>query len=262
MCDEGNGTRNIKLIIAYDGTEFCGWQRQGKETQSLSSKCIRTVQGELEQALEKLHKHPVRLTGSGRTDSGVHAAGQCANFFTDIKSMEAPCFVPALNSLLSKDIRIIEARETLDDFHARFDAKSRTYRYYIKSEALPWERRYCLPLRRRPALKRLNEMAALLRGETDCSVFAAAGDKSKSRHRYIFNAAFFTEADKIVFEISANAFLWMMVRSILGTILRCEKKGLGAPEFKKILDSRERRLAGPTAPPNGLFLWTIDYYRG
>jgi tRNA pseudouridine38-40 synthase len=248
------GSRNIRLLIAYDGTDFSGWQRQDGN---------RTVQGEIEGALEKLHKEKVRLTGSGRTDAGVHAAGQTANFYTSIRNMEAPRFVPALNSILPRDIRILEARETCPDFHARFDARSRTYRYYISCgpSVMPWELRYSWQLRRRPRLKALNACAALLRGELDCSAFTGSGDTSKSRSRYISHASFFIEGGKLVFEITANAFLWKMVRSVTGTLIHCEEKNAGPETFGKIISSRDRSLAGPTAPPNGLFLWKIEYYR-
>ena len=247
-------TRNIKLILAYDGTDFSGWQRQGPE---------RTVQGIVEAALEKLHKEPVALTGSGRTDAGVHAAAQAANFYTTIKSMEAGRFVPALNSLLPHDVRVLEAAETRQDFHARFDARQRTYRYYFitRKECLPWELRYAWHIRRQPNIAALNEYARLFRGEMDCSAFAVPGDKSKSRDRYISGASFFIEGGRLVFEISANAFLWKMVRSIAGTLLRFEEESISPGYLKEIIESRNRRLTGPTAPPQGLFLWKVDYYR-
>ena len=248
--------RNIRLLLSYDGTDFFGWQSQGEDRQ-------RTVQGTIEKALEKLHKTHVTLIGSGRTDTGVHAAGQTANFYTSIQSMEAARFVPALNSLLPHDVRVLEARETCQDFHARFDARQRTYRYYfiIRREVLPWELRYAWRLKRQPDIRRLNEYARLFRGEMDCTAFSVPGDESKSRSRYISGASFFIEGEKLVFEISANAFLWKMVRSIAGTLIRCDEKGLSAVELQKIIESRNYALSGPTAPPEGLFLWKIDYYR-
>ena len=259
--------RNIRLLIAYDGTDYLGWQRQGgngvsAEEQS-ASPFTGTIQGLIEDALGKLHKTPVPLTGSGRTDSGVHAAGQIANFYTSIDSMEAERFVPALNSLLPGDIRILEARETRPDFHARFDARQRTYRYFFITdrEPMPWESRYAWPLRRQPDLAKLNEYARLFRGEMDCSSFCVPGDKSLSRHRYISGASFYMEGGKLVFEISANAFLWKMVRSVAGTLIRSEKKGLSMDDLRKIIGSGDCNLAGPTAPAQGLFLWKIDYYR-
>ncbi|MCL1815054.1 MAG: tRNA pseudouridine(38-40) synthase TruA [Treponema sp.] len=250
--------RNIQLLIAYDGTDFSGWQRQdGDKTKQKT----RTVQGEIERALEIIHKTPVALIGSGRTDSGVHARAQCANFYTPITSMEAPRFVPALNSILPRDIRIMEARESPEGFHSRFDARSRTYRYFFISHrpALPMEKRYALQLWRQPDLSLLNDYCRLLRGEFDCTIFAAAADKSVSRRRYIYSAFFFPERDRIVFEIRANAFLWKMVRSMAGTLLFYEEKKLNAEAFYQIITSGKREMAGPTLPPEGLILWNVDY---
>jgi len=258
LCKENtdpSGLRNIRLLLAYDGTDFLGWQRQEEGS--------RTVQGVIEDALRKLHREPVVLTGSGRTDTGVHAAAQVANFYTSIRSMEAERFVPALNSLLPRDVRVLEARETRQDFHARFDARIRTYRYYYITgrEALPWEQRYAWRLGRQPDIARLNDYARLFRGEMDCTAFAIPGDKSKSRSRYISGASFFTEGSRLVFEISANAFLWKMVRSIAGTLIRFDEKELDSTYLQQVIKSGERKLTGPVAPPHGLFLWKIEYYR-
>ena len=252
---------NIRLTIAYDGTGFLGWQRQERREKTALVGTARTVQGVIEDALEKLHKGPVVLTGSGRTDTGVHAAAQVANFYTSIKSMEASRFVPALNSLLPHDVRVLEAREVCGDFHARFDARMRTYRYYfiLRRDALPWELRYAWHIRRQPDIGRLNDYARLLRGEMDCTAFAVPHDKSKSRFRYIFGASFFMEGGFLVFEISANAFLWKMVRSIAGTLVRFEEKGLSSSYLREVIESHDRSLTGPTAPANGLFLWKIDF---
>ena len=247
--------RNIKLIIAYDGTEFHGWQRQESG---------RTVQEEIEKALEKIHGRPVNLTGSGRTDSGVHAKGQAANFYTDNDSIESERFVPALNSLLPHDVRILESCEAPNDFHARFSAKARLYRYQFLCRApLPHESRYYLRLRRYPSLKLLNAYGRLLSGETDCSIFAGAGDtaliEGKSRNRYIYRAYFYIEKDSLVFEICANAFLRNMVRSVAGTFLHYEETETPPEKLRKIIASGERSLAGPTLPPHGLFLWKVEF---
>jgi len=246
--------RNIRILVAYDGTDFSGWQRQDQS---------RTVQGAIERALEKLHKKPVPLTGSGRTDTGVHASGQVANFYTDIHTMNAAHFVPALNSLLPRDARVLQAQETRGDFHARFDARLRTYRYFFitRQNAMPWELRYAWHLRRQPDMQRLGEYARLFRGEMDFTSFAVPSDKSKSRSRYVCAASFFMEGARLVFEISANAFLWRMARSIVGTLIRCEAKGADSSHVREIIDQRNHAVAGPTAPPQGLFLWKIDYYR-
>jgi len=248
--------RNIKLLAAYDGTDFSGWQRQDAE---------RTVQGEIEKALEKMHGHEVPLTGSGRTDSGVHAAGQAANFYTSIENIPAEKFVPALNTLLPQDVRILEACEADPEFHARFSAVSRTYRYHFIPcrHALPHESRYNLQLWRSPCIETLNAYGRLLLGETDCSIFAGAGDSAleegKSTNRYIYSACFFIEADRLIFEIRANAFMRKMVRSIAGTFLHYEEKDTPAEKLLEIIAGKERSLAGPTLPPHGLFLWKVEY---
>jgi tRNA pseudouridine38-40 synthase len=251
--------RTIKLLIAYDGTDFCGWQRQAGH---------RSVQGVIEGALEQMHGHPAALTGAGRTDSGVHAAGQAAHFRTDIESIEPGRFVPALNGLLPQDVRILEAGEASPDFHARFDARTRTYRYFFicGRQALPHEGRYALQLWRRPRVDLLNAYCRLLPGERDCSIFAGAGDggasaAGKSRSRYISHTAFFAEGSHLVFEISANAFLWKMVRSVVGTFLHYEERDTPPEQLRDIIASGSRELAGPTLPPHGLFLWKVDYYR-
>ncbi len=246
--------RNIRLLISYDGTDFAGWQRQRSH---------RSVQGELERALERMHKKPVNIFGSGRTDSGVHALGQVANFHTSIASIPAANFKQALNTLLPRDVRIMDARECSPDFHARFDAKDRSYRYYLicSRPAFAHELRFAWQLWRQPHIDILNSMARTLLGETDCSTFATPGDPSESRHRHISLVRFMSEGDKLVFEIRANAFLWRMVRSILGSLLHYEGLGASIDDFKAVVNARDRALAGPTAPAQGLFLWNIRYFR-
>ncbi len=248
--------RNIALTLSYDGTGFLGWQRQtGK------AKTGRTVQEAVETALGRMHGHAVPLIGSGRTDSGVHAVGQVANFFTDIASIPAERFVPALNSMLPQDVRVVGSREADPLFHARFSARSRTYRFFLHCGARPFahELPYVWHIGRWPSLPRVNAMAAYLSGEIDCTTFAAAGDQSASKSRYLFGAHFHPEGDRVVFEISANAFLWRMVRSVVGTIVHLDGIGADPSEFARVLRAKDRSLAGPTAPGNGLFLWNVRY---
>lgn len=248
--------RAIRLLVSYDGTDFGGWQRQ---------KNARSVQEELEKALEKMHGHPVRLTGAGRTDAGVHALGQVAGFFTDIASIPAGKFLPALNQLLPGDIRIMAAGDAPGDFHARFDASLRKYRYFILyGEAQDaFSRRYAWQVSRRPCLQKLNAMASVIAGEHDFSAFASAKDISLSKCRFIQDSSFWFEGEKLVYQVSANAFLWRMVRSLVGTMLFFEPKAVDEDDaarlMRAILDSRDRKQAGPTAPPQGLFLWSVEY---
>ena len=245
--------RNILLTLSYDGGAFCGWQRQQSG--------LRTVQEETEKALAFIHKKPTVLYGSGRTDAGVHAAAQAANFISPVDSIPLENYIPALNSRLPHDIRVHRVQEMPLDFNARFNAVNRPYRYFFYCAKTPsaQEMPYVWPLYRYPDVAELNKMASLLYGETDCSAFAAAGDKSLSKNRFIEHAVFFMQGDKLVFEICANAFLWKMVRSLAGTFIELEKKGGGEAAFADILESRDRKNALTTAPAQGLFLWNVNF---
>ena len=252
--------RNILLTVSYDGTDFCGWQRQDK---SDGGRPVRTVQGEIEKALEKIHKEHVNLTGSGRTDSGVHAFAQAANFYSPIDSIPVEKYIPAINAFLPDDIRIVGSSEVAQDFSSRFSATSRTYRYFIHTgNPFASEMRFVWPIHHKLDITVLNKMASYLRGEIDCATFAAAGDASLSTFRYIENARFFVDdknPEVIVFEICANAFLWKMVRSLTGSLIFFEKSGRSPEYFKEVLDSHDRKRAGPTAPPSGLFLYQVSF---
>jgi tRNA pseudouridine38-40 synthase len=212
-----------------------------------------------------MHGQNINLTGSGRTDAGVHAIGQAANFYTNIDGIPCGKFVPALNSLLPQDVRITESCEEKKEFHARFSALSRTYRYrFLLRTPLPHESRYVLKLSRPPDIQTLNAYGRLLLGETDCSIFCGADDSAcsaegKSKNRYIYSSYFYAQGDLLVFEIRANAFLRNMVRSVAGTFLHYEEKGASVEEMRRIIASGERGLAGPTLPPQGLFLSKVEY---
>ena len=257
--------RNILLTISYDGTDFCGWQRQ--DDAATGGEAERTVQGEIEKALEKIHKQPTALYGSGRTDSGVHALGQAANFYSPVDSMPAENYVRALNAFLPSDVRIMAAREVPEDFSARKSATSRVYRYFIAAgDATSADnmRFSWLVKNYTPNLERLNKYCECLRGELDCSSFAASGDDSVSNNRYIDEAKFFFQKDRfgkelLVFQIEANAFLWKMVRTLTGTLVNLDKTGAPEDAMKKILEARDRKVAGVTAPPIGLFLYEIKF---
>ena len=250
--------RNILLTLSYNGTHFCGWQRQDRAD---NGKPVRSVQAELEAALEKMHREPVQVFGSGRTDSGVHAAGQAANFYSPIDSIPVENYVPALNGLLPSDIRVRESVLVPGDFHARFSTVSRTYRYFLYCGARPpaYEAPFVWAIWQYPDMRVLNEMASCLSGEIDCTTFAAAGDVSKSKFRYIEKAVFFWSGCRLVFEITANAFLWKMVRSIVGSLVQFENAGSNAAFFRDVLESKDRSRAGMTAPASGLFLWSVKY---
>jgi len=243
--------RRIKLILAYEGTHFSGWQIQKKE---------RTVQGELEKALNQLHKHEVRVTAAGRTDAGVHARGQVCHFDSDASIPEKK-YREALNSILPADVRILSSNTVDNRFHARFSAKKRSYRYYIKSkgEMLPWYRNFCLSMRVIPPLSALNSCARQILGTHDFSTFTAAGDKSTSRIREIYSSSFFIEKGYLVYKIEGTAFLWKMVRSIVGTMVETAVLSFPGERMKEILLSGERSMAGTTAPAKGLHFYKVTY---
>lgn len=251
MGEEG-GIRRIKLTAAYDGTDFCGWQIQKKD---------RSVQQVIEEALARLHKHPVSIVGAGRTDSGVHALGQTLHFDTTIASMPAEKFVPALNSLLPHDVRMRNGIEVGYNFHARRDALWREYRYHLSlvEEHSPFSKPYTLPVRSLPDVRLLQQYASQLVGAHDFTTFSAAGDSSPSKIRHIFAASWYPAGSQLVFRVVGNAFLWRMVRSLTGTMIDLAERGASRREFEEILESRDRESAGTTASPKGLFLYKVNY---
>ena len=247
--------RNIRLTLAYDGTDFEGWQVQKRG---------RTVQGVIEEGLQRMHGHPVRVLAAGRTDSGVHATGQVASFRTDIDSISGSRFRDAVNSYLPFDVRVLSSAEVDGSFHARRSARRRVYRYYTVCGPvlLPHLRNYRHWVRRSPDLARLNEMASVLVGQHDFTCFSAEGDANHSKVRRVDVSAFHREGDTLVYTIAASSFLWKMVRTIMGTLFTLEEQGMGARELRLIMDAGSRANAGATAPARGLFLERVVYDPG
>lgn len=246
-------SRNIKLILAYDGTDFLGWQKQ---------KSGRTVQGVLLDALERMKDPPIRLNAAGRTDSGVHATGQVVNFHTDRDNIPLNKYCDALNSYLPEDVRAFHCEEVEPQFSARRSAKKRVYTYnlYPPSIGFPHLRRYCLKLRRTPDINLLNRIASVLVGEHDFTTFCAAGDENENKIRHVTCSCFYSKGTFIVFRIDANSFLRRMVRSIVGTVLELEKERRSPSDMTDILEARNRKMAGQTAPSRGLFLSKVIYH--
>jgi len=245
--------RKIRLDLSYDGSHFEGWQIQ---------KSSRTVQGEITKALQSLHRHkPVNLVGSGRTDSGVHASFQVAHFTSEACSVPSERFVQALNSTLPKDIRIHRSREVDPGFHARYDAVMRVYKYYLikREHQKAHMTAYSVPCLFDLDIARLNDMVSVLTGTHDFTSFAAAGDANENKTRTIHSARFSSEGPYTVFRIAGNAFLWKMVRTIVGTLLQQYERGGSLAEIKGILDAKDRTQAGPTAKAKGLFLDKVIY---
>lgn len=248
--------RTIRVTIAYDGTDFAGWQVQSEQ---------RTVQGVVQAALERIHGHLVRVSAAGRTDAGVHAIGQVVGFKTEIDSLTPEVLPVALNSFLPKDVRVLDARVVGDQFDARRSARLRVYRYQLLSgRQLPHLQRYAFWIRRSIRLEVLNRLAAAIIGEHDFTTFAASGWAGTSAVRHVVQASFFVEGPMIIFRIAATSFLWKMVRSLVGTMLEIEsdtdKESAEAEErMSELLSNRIREQVGQTAPPWGLFLERVFF---
>lgn len=241
--------RNIKLIIEYDGTNFCGYQLQPDE---------RTVQAELERSLSMLTTERIRLIAAGRTDSGVHALGQVVNFITNSR-LPIQTFVKGGNTRLPRDIRILAAEEVPEDFNARYSAKSRTYRYVITTKNRAIGRHYAWYYWNELDEKKMNAACAAILGSHNFASFCQA--KAEVDH-YVCDIryAFWKHGDdQLIFDICANRFLHNMVRTLVGTMVEIGDDRQKATAMNDILQARDRRAAGETAPAHGLFLVRVDY---
>jgi tRNA pseudouridine38-40 synthase len=244
--------RNIKLLIEYDGTNYIGWQVQPKGP---------TIQGVLEERLGLLTREKIKLFGSGRTDSGVHAICQVAHFKTE-SSMETQKMQRALNSLLPPDIVIQKMEEVGESFHARRHSKSKVYEYRILNRNLRtvFDRGYVWHIPQKLDFKEMGMATKYLIGEHDFSSFRSVGSPTRTTVRKVIRAEWKRGRSGLVrFEIEANGFLKQMVRAIIGTLVEVGKGKMSAVEFRKILESKERSKAGATAPAHGLFLKEVKY---
>ncbi len=244
----------VVLKLAYDGTDFHGWQVQ---------KNTRTVQGVLAQAWHKLTGEWQYPEGSGRTDAGVHAHGQIASFRLGHHTIPADRCSFALNNFLPRDVRILKSCAALESFDVRRSAISRTYHYHLMPAVLasPQDLRYTLLLRRSSLqLSRLNALAALFIGWHDFRAFCSSDDQSAHKVRHVMKSCFTADAGgKICYHIQANGFLMNMVRSILGSILFFHDKESSKQEIIHALQSGEKRALGPVISPVGLSLVHVEY---
>jgi tRNA pseudouridine38-40 synthase len=245
--------QNFKLGIEYDGTAYHGWQRQ---------KALPTVQGAIEAALEKMAGQPASVIGSGRTDAGAHALHQVAHFSVET-TLTANVFKNGLNALLPGDIVIKDCESVADSFHARYHVSSKIYEYVILNRPLPAAicRKYAWHVRRKLDLKGMRQAIACLKGTHDFSAFEGTGSARSSSVRTVMDARLADEGggDYLAFSIEADGFLRFMVRNIVGTLVDVGKGRTSPEEFQGILKSKERNLAGATAPPHGLFLKEVKY---
>jgi len=251
--------RNIKLIVEYDGTGYCGWQIQNPKIKSQNPK-IKTVQGEIEGALKKLLGEKVNLVGSGRTDAGVHALAQVANFKTS-STLSLERIRKGLNGTLPGDISIKDASLAPDDFNARFDAKYKAYRYAIRnsSDAPAIGRFYCVHVRHPLNISLMRREGSSLLGRHDFSSFRLSGSSISDPVRTIKKLSVMKRASEVFIYIEADGFLYGMARSIAGTLIDIGRGKTGRGSIKRIMGSRRRAAAGPTAPANGLTLMRVAY---
>jgi len=250
--------RHFKLTIAYDGTDFHGWQMQGSKP---------TIQAEIVNVLERLTQERVFLHGAGRTDAGVHALGQVASFKTH-SAMAEQEFQRALNALLPPAIRIVAAEEVGPDFHARWSALRKTYRYHLyRGKVVPpplW--RYVLHYPFPLDEEAMRDAAARFVGTHDFTAFAASADsedaeRERSTEREIYSSELARTADneELVFNVSGRSFLRYMVRKMVGTLLEVGRGRLKPEDINRLYETKDRSKAGPTAPPQGLVMVEVQH---
>ncbi len=254
--------KTIKLTIQYDGTNYSGWQIQPDRI---------TIQGLLEGALKKITGHDIKTVAAGRTDAGVHALEQVVSFRTD-STLSPEIFKRALNALLPEDIRVLSSTYTGTDFHPRYDAKSKSYVYIINNSKIknPFLLRYTYHFSRTLNTDKMYEASRYLIGCHDFRSFQASGCAAGSTVRTIYKIDiidtdsirfldFHFHGRFIVFRFEADAFLRYMVRNMVGTLMEVGSEKLSPVQIKDIIDAKDRKKAGPTAPPQGLFLERIYY---
>ncbi|MGQ9647054.1 MAG: tRNA pseudouridine(38-40) synthase TruA [Thermodesulfobacteriota bacterium] len=244
--------RTIKLLIEYDGTNYQGWQVQQKGV---------TIQGVIEEKLARLIGEPAHLVGSGRTDAGVHALGQVAHFKTKSR-LDVQTIQRALNSLLPTDITVRNVEEVDEGFHARRSAKSKVYEYWVLNRPLRsvFQRGTAWHVPQALNLREMKKATRSLIGEHDFSSFQSVGSPKKTAIRRVIQAEWkWSREGHLRFEIEANGFLKQMVRAIVGTLIEVGKGKITSEGFQRILESKDRQKAGPTAPAHGLFLKEVKY---
>ncbi|MAG36652.1 MAG: tRNA pseudouridine(38-40) synthase TruA [Dehalococcoidia bacterium] len=243
----------LRCVVEYDGTGFAGFQVQSGQPQ------VRTVQGALESAVLASTAAPSRVIGAGRTDAGVHAAGQVVHFDTD-NSWEPAVWQAALNARLPPDVVIRSVNVAPAEFHARYSARSREYRYAVYNLPIrsPIVARWTWQVPEPLNVEQMNAAADECRGEQDFRAFAAR-DNPTSTVRRILRLSCRRFADIVVVEVTANAFLRHMVRRLVGSLVRVGSGRLRPESLREIIDAKQRGLAGPTVPPAGLCLMKVNY---
>ena len=243
--------QNYRLTIAYDGSRFFGWERQPDKD---------TIQGKLEAVLGTLQGYPVNVIGAGRTDAGVHARAMTANVVLDVT--ETPDAIrDYLNRYLPDAIAVREVKEAAPRFHARYNALGKTYRYTCFDGAVKpvFDRKYVTLLDFSPDVEKMRRAAEILQGEHDFRSFCGNPRMKKSTVRLVDTIQIERRKDRIIFTFHGTGFLQNMVRILVGTLLEVGRGRWEPAYVQEILDAKDRKLAGPTAPPEGLCLMKVDY---
>lgn len=246
--------RRIRITVSYDGTEYRGWQVQPG---------LPTIQNALETVLSEIEGAPVRVEGSGRTDAGVHALAQVAAF--DLANPIPPAnLCKAMNRLLPRDVRVLEAEEAATDFHPRFQARAKTYEYRFHRGEIcpPFVRRYVYSYPYPIDEAHITELAKMFEGEHDFSAFAASDEKDalgRSKVRRIFSSSAERQGDLLIYRVQGSGFLKHMVRNMVGVLLEAGKGNFTRTDIEKRLQPGCGIPAGPSVPARGLFLISVEY---
>ncbi len=243
--------RKIKLTIAYDGSDYHGWQIQPDHT---------TVQGIISEALKKLLGYSVRVVGASRTDAGVHALGQVAAINVD-SPIPTGNFVKALNDRLPEDIAVRSAEQVDSSFDVTADVKNKLYRYRIFTGKIRpvLDIRHCWFYPYNLNIEKMNEAAQIFVGKKDFTSFASAADQRESKVRTIFRSDVYREGDYVYYEVEGDGFLYNMVRNIVGTLVEAGKHRIKPEDIQKIIEAEDRSKAGSIAPASGLCLMWLEY---
>jgi tRNA pseudouridine38-40 synthase len=245
--------RTLKLTLAYDGTRFVGWQRQAEGA---------SIQGLLEDALARFEGAPVTVHGAGRTDAGVHALGQVASVRVTC-GHDTATLTRALNAQLPQEVRVLSVEEADADFHARFSARAKTYRYMIRNApiAMPFERAYVWHLPEALNREAMQEAAALVVGTHDFAAFQSVGTETPGSVRTVLRSRIReVEPTLLAYEVTGEGFLRHMVRALTGTLVEIGRGWRDVATMRDLLAAGRRADAGATAPPHGLFLVAVDYH--
>lgn len=244
--------RNIRLTLQYEGTRYQGWQRQ--------TSTDNTIQGKLETLLTRMCGEPIEIHGSGRTDAGVHACGQVANFHTNCE-LSTEEMLDYINRYLPEDIAVVALSETAPRFHSRLNACGKHYEYRVINSSVPhvFHRRYALEVPEKLDIPAMEQAAGYLCGEHDFKSFTSAKKGKKSTERRIDEILIIREGDILTFSFKGSGFLHHMIRILMGTLLQVGKGELSPESIPVIIEARNREMAGPLVPAKGLTLVEVFF---